>query len=58
MDEQPFEPWAEYAVLTAADGSFRVEFRRVPFDAQEVSAAIRASGMPYADDFAAQWKTA
>jgi predicted phosphodiesterase len=58
MDDRPFEPWSEYAVLTARDGAFRVEFRRVPFDPREVIAAIHASGMPHADEYASQWKTA
>jgi predicted phosphodiesterase len=54
--EQPFEPWAEYAVVTGAP--LRIEFRRVPFDVGAVVRAIRESGMPDADRFAAQWQTA
>lgn len=57
-DAQPFEPWAEYAVLTATDDRFSVEFRRVEFDASSVAAATRASGMPHAEDFARKWRTA
>ncbi len=55
-DEQPFDPWAEYAVLQADDGRLGVEFRRVAFD---VGALLRAgfeSGMPGAERWAAQWK--
>lgn len=52
---QPFEPWAEYAVVTGAP--LRIEFRRVPFDVGAVDHAIRESGMPDADRFAAQWQT-
>lgn len=55
LQEQPFEPWAEYAVVTGAP--LRIEFRRVPFDAGAVVEAIRECGMPDADRFAAQWKT-
>ena len=55
IDEQPFDPWAEYAVLTAVDGRFRVEFRRVPFDVQKLLDAYRTSGMPYAEQQAARW---
>jgi predicted phosphodiesterase len=54
--EQPFEPWAEYAVVTGAP--LRIEFRRVPFEVGAVVRAIRESGMPDADRFAAQWQTA
>jgi predicted phosphodiesterase len=58
MDDQPFDPWAEYAVLTAAEGRFGVEFRRVPFDVQKLLAAYHASGMPDAEWHVSQWKTA
>lgn len=57
-DEPEFDPWAEYAVLTAESGSLRVEFRRVPFDGNAVVEATRRSGMPFAEQYAAQWKTA
>ncbi len=57
MDEQPFDPWAEYTVLTAADGRLSVDFRRVPFDVQELLEACRRSGMPDAESYVAQWKT-
>jgi predicted phosphodiesterase len=56
LPEQPFEPWAEYAVVTGAP--LRIEFRRVPFDLGAVIRAIHESGMPDADGFAAQWQTA
>jgi predicted phosphodiesterase len=55
LPEQPFEPWAEYAVVTGAP--LRIEFRRVPFDVGAVVHAIRESGMPDADSFGAQWQT-
>ena len=58
LDERPFDPWAEYAVLTADDGRFRVEFRRVPFDVHELLAAYRSSGIPNAEWHVSQWKTA
>jgi predicted phosphodiesterase len=56
LPEQPFEPCAEYAVVTGAP--LRIEFRRVPFDASAVVRAIRDSGMPDANGFAAQWQDA
>jgi predicted phosphodiesterase len=55
LPEQPFEPWAEYAVVTGAP--LRIEFRRAPFDVGAVVHAIRESGMPDADSFVEQWQT-
>jgi putative phosphoesterase len=52
-DEQPFDPWAEYAVLAADGGRFGVEFRRVPFD---VDALIHASAVMPDDEYAKMWK--
>lgn len=50
------DPWADYAVVeTTPDGSLELAFRRVPFDAAEVAAASLASGMPYANEWAARW---
>lgn len=59
MDERPYEPWAEYTILTSRGrGPLRLEFRRVPFDVDAVLAACRDSGMPDADTFASQWQHA
>src|ERR671936_308629 len=55
MDEQPFDPWAEYPVLTADDGRFGVEFRRVPFD---VDALLHAAAAMPDDEYARMWKRA
>ncbi|WIG60769.1 MAG: hypothetical protein OJF49_003517 [Ktedonobacterales bacterium] len=49
------DPFAEYAVLTSANGSLRLEFRRVPFDAEQLIAIYRSSGRPYAEEAAAQY---
>jgi predicted phosphodiesterase len=56
LDEQPFEPWAEYAIVSGSP--LRIEFRRVPFETAGVVSAIRASGMPDAELQAAQWRAA
>ena len=56
LDEQPFEPWAEYAVLTAENDRLGIEFRRVPFDVERLLEAARESGMPYAERYVSQWK--
>jgi predicted phosphodiesterase len=58
LDEQPFDPWGEYTILTAEDGRFRVDFRRVPFDVQKLLGAYRGSEMPDAAWYVSQWKTA
>jgi putative phosphoesterase len=55
MDEQPFDPWAEYAVLNAEDGRFGVEFRRVPFD---VDAVVQAAAAMPDEEYARMWKPA
>jgi predicted phosphodiesterase len=44
------DPWAEYALLTAAAGLIALEFRRVPFDAERLIAIYRASGRPYSEE--------
>ncbi len=44
------DPWAEYAILTADDnGSFAIEFRRLPYDVKAFVTVIRSSDMPYAE---------
>jgi predicted phosphodiesterase len=50
------DPWAEYAILTAEDGQVGLEFRRVPFDVQELLRIYRESGRPFAEDAIAQYR--
>ena len=50
------DPFAEYAVLTVNGDGFGVEFRRVPFDADDVLRAIEASGMPHPEPAARFWR--
>lgn len=50
------DPWAEYAVLSVADGRFGLEFRRVPFDVEAVVQQAYAGGMPDPDAFAARYR--
>ena len=57
MDERPFLPFAEYALVEVSRGQIGVEFRRLPYDCDRVVAAIRASGMPESERFASQWRT-
>jgi predicted phosphodiesterase len=53
--EQPGEdfrvdPWAEYAILTAAAGAASLEFRRVPLDIAALFAILRQSDHPGAEE--------
>lgn len=50
------DPWAEYAVLTVDGSRVGLEFRRVPFDVDELIRVYHESGRPYADDAAAQYR--
>ena len=56
-DPLVLRPSAEWALVTVADGAFAVEFRQVPYAVEDVQAATRRSGRPYADEWAAQWGT-
>lgn len=49
-------PIAEYAILTGRRDEPAVEFRRVPYPADEFLEIIRASGRPHAEAFARQWR--
>jgi len=50
------DPWAEYAILTAEDGRTGLEFRRVPFDENELVRIYRESGRPFADEAIVQYQ--
>jgi hypothetical protein len=52
-----FDPWAEYAVVTAESGTGGIEFRRVPFDPNGVIALLQRSTIPYAQNSIAMWRT-
>jgi predicted phosphodiesterase len=53
MDDVPFEPFCEYALV---DDELRVEFRRIPFDVEELIAAARKQDFPDVERWAAMWK--
>lgn len=58
--EQPedrfrLDPWAAYALVDVDGDRLEVAFRRVPFDAADVVAAVRASAAPGAEAAAARW---
>ena len=50
------EVHAEYAILTADGAGVGVEFRRIPFDADEVIRSVEASGIPNPEDAAGHWR--
>ncbi len=54
-DPLALRPLAEWALVTVRDGAVAVEFRQVPYAAEEVRAAAARSGRPHADEWAAQW---
>ncbi len=45
-DSLRFDPWAAWAVVEVTDGRTSIEFRRAPFDPEQVARAIEASGLP------------
>jgi predicted phosphodiesterase len=50
------DPWAEYAILSVDERVIGLEFRRVPFDVDELIRVTLASGRPYAEDVAARYR--
>jgi putative phosphoesterase len=51
------DPWAEYAILTVTREHSSLEFRRVPYSAEELIRTILSSGRPYAERAAAQYRS-
>jgi predicted phosphodiesterase len=47
-------PWCEYALVD--DETLAVEFRRIPFDVDELIAAGRANDFPHFDRWIASWR--
>lgn len=47
--------WCEYALVD--NETLAIEFRRIPFDLDEVLAAARAVDFPHYDDWAAKWSS-
>jgi len=50
------DPWAEYAILNVGNGQTSLEFRRIPFDVNELIRVYRESGRPFADEAIAQYQ--
>jgi predicted phosphodiesterase len=53
LEDVPFEPFSEYALV--ADG-LAVDFRRIPFDVEELIEDARAKDFPDVERWAAMWK--
>jgi predicted phosphodiesterase len=52
IDDVPFLPWCEYALFSEAG----VDFRRVPFEVDELLAAARANDFPDVERYSATWQ--
>ena len=50
------DPWADYAILTVENGQTSLEFRRIPFDVEELIRIYRESRRPFADEAIAQYQ--
>jgi predicted phosphodiesterase len=57
-DPPVLRPLAEWALVTVEEEAVGVEFRQVPYSIEDVQAAARRSGRPYAHEWAAQWESA
>jgi putative phosphoesterase len=50
------DAWAEYAILTVEKGNLGLQFRRLPYDANDVIEIYRKSGRPFVKDAIAQYQ--
>ena len=48
--------YAEYAILTVDGGGIGVEFRRIPFAADEMIRSVEESGLPNKEEAAGPWR--
>jgi putative phosphoesterase len=48
--------WAEYALVASDGRDLNITLRRVPYPLPDLAAAVRASGMPHADHYLADWR--
>jgi predicted phosphodiesterase len=53
--EPPVPPYADYALVD--DETLALEFRRVPFDLDELLAAARTTELPHYEEWAAKWES-
>ena len=57
-DELQIFGWAEYAILTAEQGHLSLDFRRAPYDVEQLLQIYRASGRPHSDSRIAEYRRA
>jgi predicted phosphodiesterase len=57
-DQLYINAWAEYAILTAEQGRLSLDFRRVPYDVEQLISIYRASGRPHSEDRIAEYRRA
>jgi len=50
------DSWAEYAILTVENGEIGLQFRRLPYNANDVIEIYRKSGRPFTEDAIAQYQ--
>jgi predicted phosphodiesterase len=50
------DAWAEYAILTVDNGQTSLEFRRIPYDVDQLIEVHAQSGRPFADEAIAQYR--
>ncbi len=55
-DQLQMFPWAEYAILTVERGRFSLDFRRAPYEVEQLIEVYRASGRPHAENIIAQYR--
>jgi predicted phosphodiesterase len=53
MPDVPFQPWSEYAIV---GDDLSVEFRRVPFDVEELISSARRTDFPGFERWASMWQ--
>lgn len=57
-DELQIFAWAEYAILTTEQGRLSLDFRRVPYDVEQLIQLYLASGRPHTDSRIAEYRRA
>jgi predicted phosphodiesterase len=53
-DPPVLRPFAEWGLVTVADGTVGIEFRQVPYSVDDFRAVAKRSGRPYAEEFVAR----
>ncbi|HEU5369582.1 MAG TPA: hypothetical protein VFU69_14005, partial [Ktedonobacterales bacterium] len=54
-DQLYINAWAEYAILTVEQGRLSLDFRRVPYDVEQLIHIYRASGRPHSESRIAEY---